>query len=356
MSKILALDIGAGTQDILFFDTDTLEHFKLVMKSPTRIFGEIIKGVATDLFVSGETMGGGPVSKALKEHAQKKSVYITPRAAATIHNDVLKVKKLGFILLHDDSKPPSLPENIFKVELGDLGHAGIRVLMEGMHLPWNFDFLVLALQDHGFPPPGISNLDFRHQFIKERIEENPVPEHFLYSLADLPPYLTRMQAALKQSRFFPAKETFIMDSGMAAILGATQDESTRGLDTFMVLDIATSHTLAAIIDQKEIAGFFEYHTRDITLTKIEELMTRLAEGNISHRQIIEEGGHGAYLRKAPGLSSIQAFIATGPKRNLLIDSSFNIHFGAPWGDNMMTGTVGLLEALRRKNGWELTAP
>jgi hypothetical protein len=24
--------------------------------------------------------------------------------------------------------------------------------------------------------------------------------------------------------------------------------------------------------------------------------------------------------------------------------------GAPWGDNMMTGTVGLLEALRRRKG------
>jgi hypothetical protein len=26
--------------------------------------------------------------------------------------------------------------------------------------------------------------------------------------------------------------------------------------------------------------------------------------------------------------------------------------GAPWGDNMMTGTVGLLEALRRHKGLE----
>jgi hypothetical protein len=29
-----------------------------------------------------------------------------------------------------------------------------------------------------------------------------------------------------------------------------------------------------------------------------------------------------------------------------------IHFGAPLGDNMMTGTVGVLEAIRRHKGLE----
>jgi hypothetical protein len=37
---------------------------------------------------------------------------------------------------------------------------------------------------------------------------------------------------------------------------------------------------------------------------------------------------------------------------LLEGSHLPIEFGAPWGDNMMTGTVGLLEALRRRKGLE----
>ena len=41
-------------------------------------------------------------------------------------------------------------------------------------------------------------------------------------------------------------------------------------------------------------------------------------------------------------------ITTGPKRRLVEGSKLPIVFGAPLGDNMMTGTVGLLEAVRRR--------
>ena len=43
----------------------------------------------------------------------------------------------------------------------------------------------------------------------------------------------------------------------------------------------------------------------------------------------------------------EAIIATGPKRRLVAETNLPIYFGAPYGDNMMTGTVGLLEAIRR---------
>jgi hypothetical protein len=49
-----------------------------------------------------------------------------------------------------------------------------------------------------------------------------------------------------------------------------------------------------------------------------------------------------------GFNAIETIIATGPKRKLVASSRLPIQFGAPWGDNMMTGTVGLLEALRRR--------
>jgi uncharacterized protein (DUF1786 family) len=104
------------------------------------------------------------------------------------------------------------------------------------------------------------------------------------------------------------------------------------------------------MEGEEIAGFFEYHTQDITLEKLEDLLRDLADGKLSHQQILAEGGHGAFLRQAVGFSTIEAIVATGPKRKLLAPSKLSIEFGAPWGDNMMTGTVGLLEALRRRKG------
>jgi uncharacterized protein (DUF1786 family) len=105
--------------------------------------------------------------------------------------------------------------------------------------------------------------------------------------------------------------------------------------------------LAAVLSNNEIAGFFEYHTHDITLEKLEQLVIALADGSLSHRQILSEGGHGAYIRKVVGFNNIDAIIATGPKRRLLKNSRLSISFGGPLGDHMMTGAVGLLEAVRR---------
>ena len=74
----------------------------------------------------------------------------------------------------------------------------------------------------------------------------------------------------------------------------------------------------------------------------------LADGKLTHDQIIDEGGHGAYIREAFGFKNTEIIVATGPKRKMLQGSRLPITFGAPWGDNMMTGTVGLLEAIRRR--------
>jgi len=68
---------------------------------------------------------------------------------------------------------------------------------------------------------------------------------------------------------------------------------------------------------------------------------------LDHRKILEEGGHGAYIRKPIGFQAVEEIVATGPKRRLVLDIKLPIRYGAPWGDNMMTGTVGLPEAIRR---------
>ena len=139
-----------------------------------------------------------------------------------------------------------------------------------------------------------------------------------------------------------------MDSGMAAILGGSMDMACKNKERIVILDVATSHTVGAAMLGEEIAGFFEYHTQDIALERLEELLADLCDGRLKHRQILKEGGHGAYLRKAFGFQAVEVIIATGPKRRLVEGSKLAMTFGAPFGDNMMTGTLGLLEALRRR--------
>jgi uncharacterized protein (DUF1786 family) len=119
------------------------------------------------------------------------------------------------------------------------------------------------------------------------------------------------------------------------------------------MDIATSHTVGAALQNGELNGFFEYHTKDIALENLETLLRKLADGDLEHKQILSEGGHGAYIRKAFGFKNTEIIVATGPKRKLIEHSSMPFLLGAPLGDNMMTGTVGLLEAIRRRKQLEL---
>jgi uncharacterized protein (DUF1786 family) len=196
----------------------------------------------------------------------------------------------------------------------------------------------------------MSHLDFRHNTFKARLAEEPYPHTLLYKSDQVPAPMNRLKSIAKSAEQLPAAEIYVMDSGMAAILGASLDSLCRGKTLFLVLDIATSHTVGAAMSGQELAGFFEYHTRDITLEKLEDLLRDLADGKLSHQRVLSEGGHGAFVRRPVGFSAIEAIVATGPKRKLLAGSHLPIQFGAPWGDNMMTGTVGLLEALRRCKG------
>jgi uncharacterized protein (DUF1786 family) len=148
----------------------------------------------------------------------------------------------------------------------------------------------------------------------------------------------------------PTAEVYVMDSGMAAIVGAALDSHAPRDRPFAVLDVATSHTVCAAVSAGELAGVVEYHTVDVTSEKLDALLEELAAGRLEHRRVLSEGGHGAYIRKAVGPEALKTVIATGPKRRMVRGSRLPMIFGAPLGDNMMTGCAGMLESLRRRKG------
>jgi uncharacterized protein (DUF1786 family) len=187
---------------------------------------------------------------------------------------------------------------------------------------------------------------------KNRLEGNPYPNVLLYKGDEVPAEMNRLRSIATSAGALATEEIYVMDSGMAAILGGSMDLLARERDRIVILDVATSHTVGAAMIGDQIAGFFEYHTQDITLERLEDLIMELCDGKLAHQRVLEEGGHGAYLRKAVDYQTVEVTIATGPKRRLVEPSKLQISFGAPWGDNMMTGTVGLLEALRRRKGLE----
>ena len=75
--KILAIDIGAGTEDILLYDDEknSIENcIKLVLPTPSRVFATSVRkftALHKDLFVKGDVIGGGALTSALKNHLER---------------------------------------------------------------------------------------------------------------------------------------------------------------------------------------------------------------------------------------------------------------------------------------------
>ena len=96
--KILAIDIGAGTQDILLFDSEKkIENcISLVLPTPSKFLAEKLKEIGGDVYVSGDTIGGGSLSRAILRHLQKGyRVAMEESAAYSIRNDLDEVRSMG---------------------------------------------------------------------------------------------------------------------------------------------------------------------------------------------------------------------------------------------------------------------
>ncbi len=349
MGKYLMLDIGAGTMDILYLDTRSRLQYKAVVKSPVQVIADQINKIKGRLIVTGCEMGGGPVSAAIKERAAVSEVVISHTAASTLHHDPEQVRSFGIRII-DDTEADRLTQKdpSHAVTTEDIQKDRILNIVKGFGVPPVFDAVAVCAQDHGKAPAGTSHLDFRHSLFKAILDKHPYPGALLYRSTNVPKVMSRLSSIAHSVEKLPTDRVYVMDSGMAAILGASMDASARPLERIIVLDIATSHTVGAAMEKDLISGFFEYHTRDITPHRLEELLRALSDGKLSHNTILKEGGHGAYIRGAFGFENVQLILATGPKRFLMKNSSLPIHPGAPWGDNMMTGTVGLFEAMKNK--------
>jgi uncharacterized protein (DUF1786 family) len=349
MSTFLILDIGAGTLDILYYNTEEQQHYKAVVKSPILLMEEKARGLPGNLLVTGGEMGGGAVSKVLTERARKTEVLVSASAAATLHHSLERVRSWGITVIEDAQAEELKRSNRYSsLVFQDLEPERLQSIVEGFGIPFRFDVLGICAQDHGSPLEGVSHLDHRHRVFKASLDKNPFPHALLFRHDEIPSTFNRLRSIVETASLIPSKEIYVMDSGMAAILGGSMDPRTQGIERVVVLDMATSHTVGALLERGEIAGLFEYHTRDITLEKLDALLIELDEGTLDHERILLGGGHGAYVRKRTEKGALETIVATGPKRSLAQDSRFPMMLGAPLGDNMMTGTVGVLEAIRRR--------
>jgi uncharacterized protein (DUF1786 family) len=361
--RILTVDVGTGTQDILFFESGkTIENnFKMVMPSPTVIIAERIKR-ATErgqpILLTGVTMGGGPCHWAARDHALAGyKVAVTPEAGRTFDDDLTMVEKMGFeIVGEEDAMGRIANSDVVHIELQDFDARAIICALDAFDVEVRVDALAIAAFDHGAAPPGVSDRKFRFDFIAETVRRNPTPSAFAYAAEDTPAALTRLQAIAQSAERYKELSgsaadipLLLMDTGSAAVLGALEDPLVRKQEHSLLCNIGNFHTLAFHIVNGYIRGIFEHHTGEIRREQLEDMLVKLAAGTLTNKEVFETSGHGALILEPAetvgGDKQFPFLAVTGPRREMLRGSQLHPYEAVPHGDMMLAGDFGLLRAL-----------
>jgi uncharacterized protein (DUF1786 family) len=348
--KILTIDIGTGTQDILLFDPnlDVENAYKLVLPAPTMIVRRKIQQATREgkaLLLEGVTMGGGPCAWAAEDHLRAGfPVYATPDAARTFNDDLDAVAEMGVRLVSSD-EARALPASVLRLELRDLDLDVIRAALAGFGIGLDdLSAVAAAVFDHGAAPVDVSDRQFRFDYLDERIKEQNRLSAFAYLSQDIPPIMTRLQAVANSVGNLDCP-LVVMDTAPAAVLGATFDPQVRQQERCVIANVGNFHTLAFRLGPGGIEGVFEHHTGLLTLPKLEALLRSLADGSLKHADVFGDHGHGALIyNRNPLPLEPGKLVVTGPRRAMLSDSALNPYYAVPFGDMMIAGCFGLLAA------------
>lgn len=360
--KILTVDIGTGTQDIYLYDSnlDLENGFKLVLPSPTMMVHRRLKrmlSTRTPILLTGHQMGGGPSAWAIEEYARAGiPVYMTPSAATTLNDELDKVEALGITIVSEDEieglgrRPePVEGSKVESLELKDFDFELIAKTFNDYGVALNdLAAVAVAVFDHGNAPPGVSDRQFRFDYLDERIRAKNSLSAFAYLSNEIPPIMTRLQAVADSADALPCP-LVVMDTAPAAVLGANFDPEVMQRKHKIICNVGNFHTLAFRLGETGIEGVFEHHTGEIDLVKLESLLRRLADGSLKHEDVFDDMGHGALMYSEDvfefGKDDFDV-VVTGPRRSMFHPSSVSLHpyFAVPFGDMMIAGCFGLLAA------------
>ena len=354
--KILSVDIGTGTQDIYLYDSnlDIENGFKLVLPSPTMMVHRHLKQTLqsrTPILLSGHQMGGGPSAWAIEEVARSGiPVYMTPSAAATLNDELDKVEALGIKIVGEE-EVKGLKPKVESLELKDFDFDLISKTFTdyGVSLK-DLAAVAVAVFDHGNAPPGISDRQFRFDYLDERIRANNSLSSFAFPSSEIPAIMTRLGAVADSARNLDCP-LVVMDTAPAAVLGANFDPVVAERKSKIICNVGNFHTLAFRLGEKGIEGVFEHHTGEIDLPKLEGLIRKLADGSLKHEDVFDDMGHGALMYSDEvfefGRDDFDV-VVTGPRRSMFTNpQSANLlkpYFAVPFGDMMIAGCFGLLAA------------
>jgi uncharacterized protein (DUF1786 family) len=336
MKSTLFLDIGSGTQDVLYYRDDVeLENCsKFVLPSPAKMIAKRIMELTNakrDIYMFGSNMGGGFFG-AMKKHLDAGfHVAIHPEAAYALNDDPKRVAAIGVTICD------SCPSGYVPVELCDY-NAGWWSAYFGMAGLPNPDEVIVAAQDHGVHEEEGNRIG-RFRMWNElltRHEGNP------YSLLYRKPTaaLTRLATIQKATG-----GGCVADSASAAVLGAlyVPEVAQRSWRTgVLIVNVGNSHISAFLVYKEKIYGVYEHHTGMLSKEELVHDLTEFRRGWLTNEMVRDAGGHGCMNLELPDEAEgfFPAYLL-GPKRAILDGQGVMI---APGGDMMLAGCFGLLKA------------
>ena len=338
--RILAIDIGAGTMDVLLHDpAQPMENsVQLVLPSATALAGRRIENArraGKAVFLHGNLMGGYHTTNAVWRHLEAGlAVYATERAARTVHDDLDLLTRRGIKLVEH------APADAVAIELHDLDLAKLAKAIGPYDLTLPATVAVAA-QDHGFSPKS-SNRLFRFEHWRRYLTPGSTLADHIWTRP--PEYMTRLLAIQDD-----APGAIVADTGPVAVLGALEDErvaaeAERGA---CIVNVGNQHTLALLVRGEELFGVMEHHTEAMTTEKLERLVARLVAGAITHDEVFDDDGHGALVLDGYRDAGPFTFVAvTGPNRAMARPLGW--YFAAPHGAMMLSGCFGLVRGVKRK--------
>ena len=237
--------------------------------------------------LGGLTMGGGPSSYHLNAGYP---VYATPDAAKTLDDDLNAVAKMGIELVSED-EANALPSSVQRIEFRDFDFPTIAEIFARFGVPLDdLAAVAVAVFDHGAAPNGVSDRQFRFDYLDERIQTKNSLSSFAFLADDIPPIMTRLQATANSAQDMDAP-LIVMDAAPTAVLGAAFDSVVASRKQKLIANIGNFHTLAFRLGENGIEGVFEHHTGLITLPKWENYIRDLANSTLKRETIFNDKGH-----------------------------------------------------------------
>ncbi len=351
--RILAIDVGTGTQDILLFDSrQPMENcVQLVMPAPTVIVAQRIQAATAarrPVVLTGVNMGGGPSTGAAVAHVRAGlPVYATPQAAVTFDDDLAKVRRLGITLVSEEEARGL--GDVERITLQDVDLAAIDRALAAFGVEPAYDALAVAVFDHGNAPPDVSDRVFRFEYLRQRVQRDRRLSSFAMLAEELPPSLTRMLAVAESVRVREGGfhgPVVLLDSAQAGVWGALSDPEVTRHRRKVLVNVGNEHVLAFHLAGERILGLWEHHSHQLKPGEMESSIRRLVAGQLSTQEVFVQGGHGALVlesrRRLPFVG------VTGPLRARLQGSRLRAHPAAPFGDMMLAGCYGLVRACSQK--------